>query len=50
MPEARNFIKRETLAQLFSYEFCDIFKKTFFTDYQRIIFSEYLSDYLSDSR
>ena len=25
-----NFIKKETLAQVFSCEFCEIFKKTFF--------------------
>ena len=26
-----NFIKKETLAQVFSYEFCQISKNTFFT-------------------
>ena len=30
---ACNFIKRDTLAQLFSYEFCEISKSTFFTEY-----------------
>ena len=30
MPEACNFIKEETLAQVFSFEFCGIFKNTFF--------------------
>ena len=29
---ACNFIKKETLAQVFSCEFCKIFKKTFFTE------------------
>ena len=29
--EACNFIKKETLAQVFSCEFCDIFKNTYFT-------------------
>ena len=29
MPEACNFIKKETLAQVFSYEFCEISKNTF---------------------
>ena len=29
-PEACNFIKKETLAWLFSCEFCEISKKTFF--------------------
>ena len=27
-----NFIKNETLAQVFSYEFCEISKNTFFPD------------------
>ena len=27
------FIKKETLAQVFSYEFCEIFKNTFFTEH-----------------
>ena len=29
-PQACNFIKKETLAQLFSYEFCEIYKNTFY--------------------
>ena len=29
-PEASNLIKKETLAQVFSCEFCEIFKTTFF--------------------
>ena len=29
-PEACNFIKKETLAQLFSCEFCEIYKNTFY--------------------
>ena len=29
-PEACNFIKKETLAQVFSSEFCEILKNTFF--------------------
>ena len=29
-PKAFNFIKKETLAQMFSCEFCEIFKNTFF--------------------
>ena len=28
-----NFIEKETLAQVFSLEFCDIYKKTFFTEH-----------------
>ena len=28
--EACNFIKKETLAQVFSCEFCEIFKKSYF--------------------
>ena len=30
LPEAANFIKKETLAQVFSREFCEISKNTFF--------------------
>ena len=29
-PKACNFIKKEALAQVFSCEFCEIFKNTFF--------------------
>ena len=29
-PEAGSFIEKESLAQVFSYEFCEMFKKTFF--------------------
>ena len=32
MPETCNFIKKETLAQVFSCEFCEISKNTFFTE------------------
>ena len=31
--ETCNFIKKETLAQVFSCEFCEISKKTFFTEH-----------------
>ena len=34
-PQACNFIKKETLAQVFSCEFCEIFKNTFFTEQLR---------------
>ena len=34
-PEACNFIKKETLAQVFSCEFCEIFKNTFLTEHLR---------------
>ena len=33
MAEACNFIKKETLAQVFSCEFCQISKNTFFTEH-----------------
>ena len=33
--EACNFIKKETLAQVFSCEFCEISKNTFFTEHLR---------------
>ena len=32
-PEVGNFIKKATLAQAFSYEFCEISKNTFFTEH-----------------
>ena len=32
---ACNIIKKETLAKVFSCEFCDISKNTFFTDHLR---------------
>ena len=35
VPEACNFIKKETLAEVFSFEFCEIFKNTFFTEHLR---------------
>ena len=31
--EACNFVKKETLAQMFSCEFCEISKSTFFTEH-----------------
>ena len=33
MLETFNFIKKETLTQVFSYEFCEIFKSTFSTEH-----------------
>ena len=33
--EVCNFIKKDTLAQVFSCEFCEIFKNTFFTEHLR---------------
>ena len=35
LPEACNFIKKETLAQVFSCQFCEISKNTFFTEHPR---------------
>ena len=32
-PEVCNFIKKEALAQVFSCEFCEISKNTFFTEH-----------------
>ena len=34
-PQPCNFIKRETLAQAFSWEFCEISKNNFFTEHLR---------------
>ena len=39
MCQACNFIKKETLAQVFSCEFCEISKNTFFTEHLQIITS-----------
>ena len=33
MPETCNFIKKESLTQMFSCEVCEIFKNTFFTEH-----------------
>ena len=35
LPEACNFIKKETLAQVFSCQFCEISKNTFLTEHPR---------------
>ena len=35
-PTACNFIKKETLTQVFSCEICKIFKNTFFTEHLRM--------------
>ena len=32
---AYNFIKKETMAQVFFYEFCEFFKNIFFTEHLR---------------
>ena len=36
-------LKIDTLAQVFSYEFCEIFKSTFFTEYVWVTVSIYLT-------
>ena len=38
--KACNFIKKETLTQVFSCEFCEISKNTFFTEHLRATASE----------
>ena len=38
--EACNFIKKQTLAQTFSFEFCKIFKNAFFTEHLWAIASD----------
>ena len=35
-PQACNIIKKETLAHVFSCEFCEISKNTFFTEHLRV--------------
>ena len=39
-PQASNFIKKETLAQVFSRKFWEIFKNTYFTEHLWTIVSE----------
>ena len=34
-PEVFSFIKKETLAQVFSFEFCEISRNSFFTEHLR---------------
>ena len=41
-PKAFNFVKKETLAQVFSCEFCEISKNNFFTEHFWTTASEYL--------
>ena len=43
-PEACNFIKKETLSQVFSREFCEIFKNIFFKKHLWTTASEHWSD------
>ena len=43
--EVWNFIKREALAQVFSFEFCEIFMNTFLTEYLRTTASGYYLAY-----
>ena len=40
LSEVCNFIKKEALAQVFSCEFCKIFKNTFFTEQLRVTASD----------
>ena len=39
-----NFIKKETQAEAFSYEFCEIFKNNCFEEHLRSAASEHLND------
>ena len=36
-----NFIKKEALAQVFSFDFCEISKNTFFTEHLRTTASDF---------
>ena len=42
MPEACNFVKKETLVQAVSCEFSEIFKNSFITDHLRAIASVFI--------
>ena len=46
-PEAWNFIKNETLPQVFSSEFCEISKNTFFTEHPWTTASDMRIDVIS---
>ena len=41
----RNFIKKETLAQVFSCKFCETSKNTFFTEHLQVTASEIVAEY-----
>ena len=41
----RNFIKKKTLAQVFSCEFCETSKNTFFTEHLQVTASEIVAEY-----
>ena len=44
---ARNFIKKDTLSQVFSCKFCEIFKNTFFREHLQVTASaQYLHFFL----
>ena len=42
-PKAYNLIKKETLTQVFSSEFCEVFENTFFAEQLRTNASELLT-------
>ena len=46
-PEACNFIKKETLAQVFSSEFCEISKNTFFYRTPPMVAFDFLGNWLT---
>ena len=48
--QACNFIKKETLAQVLSCEFCEISKNTFFTEQLWTAASELVPEMLSPSK
>ena len=47
-PEACIFIKKETLAQVFSCEFCQIFKNIFFTEHIMVTLSVNVPEYCGE--
>ena len=47
LPEACNFIKKETRAQVFSSEFCEIFKNTYFYRTPLVAASEMLLNFVN---
>ena len=45
-PQARNYIKKETLVQLFSCKFCEISKNNFFAAHLRTTASKFATEML----
>ena len=47
-PQVSNFIKKESLTQAFSYEFCKIFRNNFFTEHIQSTASEFCTEFFEE--